>query len=69
MRAVLTEIIPFSESAAAEAARLFNAVKRKRPLRVDAMIAGAAIAAGAQLATRNCADFLAFVPFGLALVS
>lgn len=68
MRAFLQEIVAFDESQASEAARLFNAVGRKRHLRVDAMIAGTATHAGAKLATGNRADFAAFVPLGLDLV-
>lgn len=68
IRAFLTAIIPFAESHAAEAARLFNAIARKRSSRVDAMIAGTAIAAGARLATNNRADFKPFLPHGLQLV-
>jgi hypothetical protein len=51
-----------------EAARLFNAVNRKRGLRVDAMIAGTATASRANLATNNHDDFGPFVPHGLELV-
>jgi predicted nucleic acid-binding protein len=68
LRAFLKEIIPFHEPQANEAARLFNAVDRRRALRVDAMIAGTAIAAGARLATNNRADFSHFVHLGLQLV-
>jgi predicted nucleic acid-binding protein len=53
------------EKQANESARLFNLVGRKRSLRVDAMIAGTAIAAHARLATDNRADFLPFVAHGL----
>ncbi len=67
MRAFLTQTIPFDEPHAAAAARLFNAVGRKRSLRVDAMIAGTAIAAGASLATNNRKDFAVFVSQGLML--
>ncbi|MEO8353544.1 MAG: PIN domain-containing protein [Chthoniobacteraceae bacterium] len=67
MRAFLAEIIPFAEAEAVEAARLFNAAQRKRPLRVDAMIAGTAIAANASLATNNRADYRPFVAHGLKL--
>lgn len=68
MRAFLTAIVPFAEAEAAEAARLFNAIKRKRSLRVDAMIAGTAITAKARLATQNRADFRPFAAHGLTLV-
>jgi predicted nucleic acid-binding protein len=68
MRAFLTKVIPFAEVEAVEAARLFNAIKRKRSLRVDAMIAGTAIIAKARLATCNRADFAPFAAHGLKLI-
>lgn len=68
IRAFLTEIVPFDEKQATESARLFNQAGRKRSLRVDAMIAGTALAANASLATDNRADFLPFVAHGLKLV-
>ena len=68
MRTFLREIIVFDEPQAVEAARLFNAVGRKRHLRVDAMIAGTAVLVEARLATGNRTDFALFVPFGLKLV-
>ena len=68
MRSFLQEIVVFDEPQAKEAARLFNAVKRKRSLRVDAMIAGTATAAGAQLATDNRSDFALFSSHGLQLL-
>jgi predicted nucleic acid-binding protein len=61
------EPLPFLVPQAREAARLFNAVKRVRRLRVDAMIAATAILADATLATSNTADFQCFVPYGLKL--
>jgi len=67
VRAFLSEIVVFGEPQAREAARLFNAVGRARRLRVDAMIAGTAIAASAALATSNRADFAPFVAHGLLL--
>lgn len=67
MRAFLTTIVPFGEAEAMEAARLFNAIDRKRSLRVDSMIAGTASAAKARLATMNRDDFEPFVPYGLQL--
>ena len=67
-QAILTAgILALNEAEAAEAARLFNAVGRKRHLRVDAMIAGTAIVAGATLATGNRTDFACFVAHGLLL--
>ena len=68
MRAFLTKIVPFAEAEAVEAARLFNAIKRKRSLRVDAMIAGTAITAKARLATCNRADFAPFAAHGLKFI-
>jgi len=67
MRAFLTTIVPFGEAEAMEAARFFNAIDRKRSLRVDSMIAGTASAANARLATLNLADFEPFAPHGLQL--
>jgi predicted nucleic acid-binding protein len=67
MRAFLHDLIPFGEPQALEAARLFNAAKRKRTLRIDAMIAATALVAGASLATSNRADFQAFAAHGLVL--
>lgn len=68
MRAFVSEILPFAEEQAVEAARLFNATQRKRTLRVDAMIAGTAIVAKASLATSNRRDFQPFTTHGLKLV-
>ena len=69
MRAFLTGgILGFGLGQAEIAAGLFNAVKRPRRLRVDAMIAATAIAAGGRLATLNTEDFGLFVPYGLELV-
>lgn len=68
-RAIATaDVLGFADAQAAESARLFNAVKRNRTLRVDAMIAGTAIIAKARLATRNRTDFEPFVAHGLHLV-
>ncbi len=69
MRGFLREIVSFDEPQAKEAARLFNAVNRKRGLRVDAMIAGTATACGASLATNNQRDFGLFTPHGLQMVA
>jgi predicted nucleic acid-binding protein len=67
-RAFLEDILPFGEREAREAARLFNAVHRKRTLRVDAMIAATAIVSEAPLATSNRADFEPFLAHGLQLI-
>ena len=68
VRAFLAEVIPFTEAEAREAARLFNAVGRKRALRVDAMIAATTMVSGARLATGNRDDFAPFLEHGLELV-
>ena len=60
-------ILTFGEIEAGESARLFNAAGRVRRLRVDTMIAATAVAAQAELATSNTADFSVFKPFGLML--
>jgi predicted nucleic acid-binding protein len=62
-------IIPFTRDQAAEAARLFNETGRKRNLRVDAMIASAAILTHAELATENLGDFTDFTASGLQLIN
>lgn len=68
MRAITSDrILPFTAAAAQESARLFNAVGRRRQLRVDAMVAATAIVAGARLATENGDDFSPFVREGLRL--
>ena len=59
---------PFDAKEAKIAARIFRSVKTPRHLRVDAMIAGTAIAANARLATNNRADFKPFVAHGLLLI-
>lgn len=60
-------IVPFEASQAQMAAQLFKAVDRSRRLRVDAMIAAAAISQKAPLATLNTEDFKLFAPHGLEL--
>lgn len=64
---ILQKILPFDDVQAREAARLYNATGRKRSLRIDAMIASAAISNRVPLATNNHADFAEFVPLGLLL--
>ncbi len=61
-------VLPFTSDQSTEAARLFNKTGRKRNLRVDAMIASAAIINNAILATENISDFKSFVPLGLKLI-
>jgi predicted nucleic acid-binding protein len=69
MRAFLSGgIIPFDEQHAAIAARLFNAIKRPRHLRVDIMIAATAINRKAPLATLNRTHFEPLVSHGLDLI-
>jgi predicted nucleic acid-binding protein len=67
MRSFLKEVLILDERQVIEAARLFNAVGRKRALRVDALIASSAIVARARLATSDVDHFAAFVPHGLEL--
>jgi predicted nucleic acid-binding protein len=67
-RLLLGGIVPFQESQAQEAARLFNAAGRARRLKFDSLIAATAILAGAELATANPDDFEPFVAHGLKLL-
>lgn len=60
-------VLPFTADQAAESSRLFNAMGKERQLRVDAMIAAAAIIANAELATGNVEHFLGFRNYGLQL--
>ena len=70
MLAFLTEgIVAFEEAQARTAARLFNAVKRSRRLRVDAMMAATSISQQARLATLNADDSALFAPHGLELAN
>jgi predicted nucleic acid-binding protein len=68
MRSLVDEIVPFDHAQAEQAARLFNAVGRNRQLRVDAMIAAAAVSRNAAFATADRDDFSPFVVHGLRLV-
>jgi predicted nucleic acid-binding protein len=61
-------ILPFSPAQAREASRLFNSCGRNRRVRVDAMIAAAAIVSESALATGNTDDFAPFAELGLKLV-
>lgn len=61
-------VLAFDEAHAAVAAQLFNATGRLRRLRVDSIVAAAALVSGARLATDNKRDFLPFVKHGLKLV-
>ncbi len=53
---------------AALAAHMFNTAVRARRLKTEALIAAAAIRAGADLVTLNVGDFQPFVAHGLRLV-
>lgn len=64
-----SKIIPFGKPEAERAADLFNKTGRRRGSRFDCLIAATAMLAGAEVATVNQSDFLAFVPHGLKLVS
>ncbi len=59
---------PFGDKEARISARNFRSLKTPRHLRVDAMIAGTAMAADARLATNNRADFKPFLAHGLKLI-
>ena len=58
----------FTEEMATTAARLFNGSGRRRGTMIDCMIAAAALAEDAHVATGNPGDFRRFEPFGLTLV-
>jgi predicted nucleic acid-binding protein len=62
-------ILPYTQDQAAESARLWNLAGRPRRLRVDSMVAAAAIVANATLATANKEDFFIFKAEGLRLKS
>ena len=57
----------FDDEMAVIAARLFNSSGRRRGTMVDCMIAAAALAEDAAVATSNPRDFRLFEDFGLAL--
>lgn len=67
--ALADRVIPFTADQAREASRLWNATGRRRRMRVDAMVAAAAIVAGGELATGNRDDFVPFTELGLELVA
>ncbi len=62
-----SNVIPFARNEAVLAAALFNKTGRRRGSRFDCLVAATAIAAQAEVATANEADFQAFVPHGLKL--
>lgn len=68
IRQLIKEIVVFDAAMAEEGARLFNKTGRSRKIRVDAMIAAAAIARNAPLATQNTEDFARFAELGLELI-
>ena len=61
------QISDFTWREAENAARLFNLGGRRPGSHAHCMLAAAAMAAGATLATFNVADFSRFVPMGLSL--
>ena len=67
IKALIDEVIPFDEEQAVLAAELFNQAVRGKALRMDAMIAAAAIIAKAPLATDNLGDMKHFASQGLKL--
>jgi predicted nucleic acid-binding protein len=58
-------ILDFEKSDADKAADLFNAAGRKRSIKLDCMVAAAALRRGDSLATANAADFQPFAAQGL----
>ncbi|MGH8191920.1 MAG: PIN domain-containing protein [Rhodanobacteraceae bacterium] len=63
------KIEPVFEEDSILGAELFNAAGRRRTLKTDALIAAAAIRAGADFVTVNVDDFQWFVKHGLRLVA
>ncbi len=64
---VVERLSPFTGEMAGMAAMLFNGAGRRRGSMIDCMIAAAALAEGAAVATSNPGDFNRFAPFGLNL--
>lgn len=62
---IIDERAPFTERHADLAAELFNTTGRRRGSFADCMIAAAALAAGAPIATANAVDFERFEASGL----
>lgn len=67
-RQVVPVIVPFDEAEARVAARLFNAVGRRRGSMLDCMIAATAIRADVRLATADRSHFEPLTSLGLRLV-
>lgn len=61
-------VLGFDEASAGLAATLFNAIGRRRTMRVDSMIAATTILHGGRLATRDVEDFRLFGVHGLQLI-
>lgn len=68
IKTLIDEVIPFDEEQAILAAALFNHAGRSKALRIDTMIAAAAIASKAPLASENSADMKRFTSQGLKLL-
>lgn len=68
-RTVVGLPLPLGVEEAARAAELFNMGGRRRGTLPDALIAAAALAAGAVLATSNAADFGRFERAGLTVIA
>ncbi len=61
-------VLPYDAVQAAESARLFQATGYLRHLRVNSMIAAAAIISNVTLATEDAEGFRYFSPFGLKML-
>lgn len=61
------KVEPITDADAALGAELFNASGRRHTLKTDALVAAAAIRAGANFVTVNVEDFKPFVEHGLQL--
>ena len=65
--AIITNHLPFTKNDAEPAARLFNESGRRPGSLIDCMIAAAALADDASIATANPADFERLQPFGVTI--
>lgn len=61
-------VADFQKADCLRAADLFGLTGRKRAMKLDCMIAAAALRKGARLATADVADFRPFAPHGLVVV-